>query len=76
MAFCAVAVHNAGGSVYAANHLEDWVKRERAYEEIVYREYFVPCSPFCPSDPVHTRNGTALREDLFVSSLSLFLSFL
>jgi len=39
------AIEARGGDINAATHLYDWVRNNPAFEEVVYREYFLPVVP-------------------------------
>ena len=66
MALLNMAVRQRGGSPDAANLIHEWVSMHPALEDVVYREYYVPTSPFMAiRDPCYPM-AELLREDLIV----------
>ena len=63
-----------GGAVDAATYLHDWVREHRRFENVVYREFWVPSSPFL-SDPFWRQMGLCMREDILVSFRSSILIY-
>ncbi|KAL1762531.1 S-adenosyl-L-methionine-dependent methyltransferase [Schizophyllum commune] len=63
LAFLRDAAKNRGGAVDAATYLHDWVREHRRFENVVYREFWVPSSPFL-SDPFWRQMGLCMREDI------------
>lgn len=52
MTFVRLAIQQIGGHTDAATHLWDWVSNHPAFEQPVYREYWMPiCSSPTDSDP-------------------------
>ncbi|KAF8167467.1 S-adenosyl-L-methionine-dependent methyltransferase [Crassisporium funariophilum] len=45
MSFMQAAIKKSGGDVDAATHLYDWVKDNPAFEDVVYREFWLPVVP-------------------------------
>ena len=66
MSLLNMAVRQRGGSPDAAYSLHEWLSVHPALQDVVYREYFVPTSPFMalkdPGRPV----AELYREDLYV----------
>ncbi|TFY78398.1 hypothetical protein EWM64_g5617 [Hericium alpestre] len=62
------AVRQRGGSTDAANMLYPWVLDHPAFEDVVYREFFLPTAPFYSHrDSDYRRNqaiGEVMREDI------------
>lgn len=89
MSYANRAVKERGGDADASLHLHEWISDHPAFEDVVYREFWVPCSPWLRgSDPESifwNEVGTVLRDDikasktapessvLFLSSLQAFL---
>lgn len=46
LAYVELAVRNAGGDVEAATHLRSWISNHSAFEDVVYRDYFLPSCPW------------------------------
>ncbi|VDB91586.1 unnamed protein product [Peniophora sp. CBMAI 1063] len=65
MALLNMAVRQRGGSPDAADMLHEWMSVQPALEDVVYRDYYVPTSPFMSlKDPYHSLSEL-FREDLF-----------
>ncbi|KDR85601.1 hypothetical protein GALMADRAFT_234564 [Galerina marginata CBS 339.88] len=45
MTFMAVAIRNIGGDIDAATHLRDWISSNSLFEDVVYREFWLPVVP-------------------------------
>ncbi|KAG2022762.1 hypothetical protein CC2G_000487 [Coprinopsis cinerea AmutBmut pab1-1] len=58
------AAQTFGGSVDAATHLYDWVAGHPGFEEVVYRDFWIPCSPWCKENPLQMKYGEVMREDI------------
>jgi len=54
MAFLRAATQDVGANVDAATHLHQWVSENPSFEDIVYREYWLPTVPPIPEDAVQT----------------------
>jgi len=64
LAFANLAARNRGGNVDAATHLHKWVSEHPAFENIVYRDYWVPVSHWPTNDEFMRRMGTYMRDDI------------
>ncbi|KAF8899162.1 hypothetical protein BD779DRAFT_1487304 [Infundibulicybe gibba] len=64
LAFLSLAARNLGGSVDAATHLHSWIASHGAFENIVYREFWVPTSPWVQDDEFQNRMGLGMRDDI------------
>ncbi|KIL01069.1 hypothetical protein PAXRUDRAFT_821087 [Paxillus rubicundulus Ve08.2h10] len=68
MSYANRAVRARGGDADASLHLLEWVSNHPAFEDVVYREFWLPCSPWLPgSDPQTTfmnEIGETMRDDL------------
>jgi len=64
MAFLRMATQDSGANVDAATHLHRWVSENPNFEDIVYREYWLPTVPPIPEDAVQTE-----RERRFYSRM-------
>ncbi|TFK41939.1 S-adenosyl-L-methionine-dependent methyltransferase [Crucibulum laeve] len=65
LAFANAAARNLGGNVDAATHLYDWVANHPAFEEVIYREFWLPGSPWIKGDAFQQRIGNGMRDDIF-----------
>lgn len=67
------AVQERGGEADAASHLHEWISNHPAFEDVVYREFWVPCSPWKRGNDPETifwnEIGTLLRDDIKVSNV-------
>jgi hypothetical protein len=67
-----MAVRQRGGSPDAASHIHTYVLEHPAFEEPVYKDYFIPTAPFMSRrdpDYAHMRPIAELfREDIYASS--------
>lgn len=65
---CHIAVLQRGGEPDAANHLHRWISEHGAFEDVVYREFWLPTSPWRKgSDPESMRQNriaTIFRQDV------------
>lgn len=68
LAFANLAARNQGGDVDAATHLHSWISNHPAFEDVVYREFFIPTSPWACNDEFQRRIGTYMRDDILVRS--------
>lgn len=78
LAFAKLAARNLGGEVDAATHLHSWISNHPAFERVVYREFWVPTSPWV-RDEFQKRMGSGMRDDILVSisrARSLSLDFI
>jgi hypothetical protein len=66
LAFARKAVRTLGGNIDAATYIFDWVKNHSAFESAVYREFWLPVSPWFKGDEFQQRMGTVMRDDLLV----------
>lgn len=73
MNLCHIAVQRSGGEPDAANYLHRWVSDNPAYEEVVYREFWLPTSPWRRGNDSETRRfnriANVFRDDVLVSGL-------
>lgn len=74
MSYANRAVRERGGDADAATHLHEWISNHPAFEDVVYQEFYIPCSPWLRgSDPetiFWNEIGTTMRDDLKVSNIS------
>jgi hypothetical protein len=70
MTFLNMAARQRGGDVDAANKLDDWVSAHPAFEQKVYRDFYIPTSPWARGDDAYAhrkrREGTTMRDDIKV----------
>jgi hypothetical protein len=75
-AFMRMAVRGRGGDVDAATHIHQWVCEHGDFEDIVYKEYWVPTSPFLVGNDEASdwwrSVGEVIRQDAYVG---LFTSY-
>lgn len=68
-----MAVGRRGGSLNAAEKLYSWVTDNPLFEDVVYKQYWVPSSPWLQGDDPETRRlneiGELVREDSKVIAL-------
>ncbi|EIW87092.1 S-adenosyl-L-methionine-dependent methyltransferase [Coniophora puteana RWD-64-598 SS2] len=68
MATARQAVMQRGGEADASGHLRQWVEDHPAFENVVYREYWFPCSPWLrgndPQSAKWNRIGATMRDDI------------
>ncbi|KAH9486365.1 Putative ATP-dependent RNA helicase [Psilocybe cubensis] len=57
MSFLAASIKNIGGDVDAATHLHEWVLSNPLFEDVVYREFWLPIvpPPYSPNETEATR---------------------
>lgn len=64
------AVKERGGEADAATHLHRWVSEHPSFTDVVYRDFFIPASPWIPSDlpgaARMNRMGSFMRSDVEV----------
>jgi len=70
------AIIESGGDVDAATHLHEWILNNSMFEDVVYREIWVPVVP-APRDPSNDseylrRMDQTLNDDCEVSVASMF----
>lgn len=66
LSFCKLAARNAGGDVDAASHMHSWVSQQPAFENLVYKDYWAPISPWRRDSPFQIRVGERMRDDIRV----------
>ena len=70
MCMVRAAVKDRGGEADAANHLHRWVSEHPSFTDVVYRNFFIPTSPWIPSDwpdaAKANRAGSFMRDDILV----------
>ncbi|KAJ7116793.1 hypothetical protein C8R43DRAFT_1038078 [Mycena crocata] len=64
MVFAGLAAKNAGGHPDAATHLHRWISSHAAFENIVYKDYWVPVSPHASFTDFQKRIGAQMRDDI------------
>ncbi|KAH0837931.1 S-adenosyl-L-methionine-dependent methyltransferase [Lanmaoa asiatica] len=68
MSYANRAVKERGGDADASIHIREWISNHPAFEDVVYREFWVPCSPWmCGNDPASifwNKIGAILRDDI------------
>ncbi|KAF9817961.1 hypothetical protein IEO21_03036 [Rhodonia placenta] len=62
MNLCHIAVQRSGGEPDAANYLHRWVSDHPAYEEVVYREFWFPTSPWRRGTDSETRRSNRIAN--------------
>ncbi|KAG6380780.1 hypothetical protein JVT61DRAFT_5164 [Boletus reticuloceps] len=80
MSYVHRAVKDRGGDAEASTHMYEWVSTHPAFEDVVYRPFWIPCSPWMSgNDPVTkfwNEVGATMRDDVqafFRSSRPLLL---
>jgi hypothetical protein len=72
MTFLHMAVRQRGGTPDAANYLRGWVEAHPAFEDVVYREFFIPTSDWWKGGDLTAqkkrRHGAQMRDDIKVNS--------
>ncbi|KZT08601.1 uncharacterized protein LAESUDRAFT_648271 [Laetiporus sulphureus 93-53] len=62
------AVRRSGGEPDAANHLRQWISRHGAFENVVYREFWLPSAPWRKGNDPETqrqnRIAVVFRNDI------------
>jgi hypothetical protein len=66
VSFTRVAVTNSGGSVDAASHIQSWIANHPAFEDVVCRDYWMPCSTWVQGDEAQMRLSEMMRDDIMV----------
>jgi len=64
MVFAGLAARNAGGHPDAATHLHRWITSHPAFEDVVYKDYWVPVSPHAIFNNFQKRIGAQMRDDI------------
>ncbi|EGO31122.1 hypothetical protein SERLADRAFT_432780 [Serpula lacrymans var. lacrymans S7.9] len=78
------AVRKQGGSADASFNLHRWISEHPAFEDVTYREWWIPCSPWLQGKDAESvfwnEIGATMRDDILVGgrrrSFSPPLSFL
>ncbi|KAF8433517.1 S-adenosyl-L-methionine-dependent methyltransferase [Boletus edulis BED1] len=80
MSYVNRAVKERGGDAEASTHMYEWVSTHPAFEDVVHRPFWIPCSPWMSgNDPVTkfwNEVGATMRDDIqafFRSSRPLLL---
>lgn len=61
---------HSGGSVDAATRLHEWISSHPGYVDVVYREFWVPTSPWAYRNEKERQITLTMRDDILVSFLS------
>ena len=73
MSYARRAVEERGGDALASTHLYEWISNHPAFEDVVYREFWIPCSPWIrgsnPESNFWNEVGSIMRDDLKASNL-------
>ncbi|KAF4604739.1 hypothetical protein EYR40_003517 [Pleurotus pulmonarius] len=64
LAYAETAVNQRGGTPDAANHLQEWVERHGAFDEVIYQDHWIPTAPWCKQEP-WKHWGDEMREDIY-----------
>ncbi|KAF8665361.1 hypothetical protein AX16_000380 [Volvariella volvacea WC 439] len=64
LAFACLAARNQGGDVDAATYIHSWVLDNPAFEDVVYRDFWIPASPWMIGDETQMRHGAWMRDDI------------
>ncbi|KAF8559931.1 S-adenosyl-L-methionine-dependent methyltransferase [Imleria badia] len=68
MSYVNRAVKERGGEADACNHLPEWVSNHPAFEDVVPREFWIPCSPWMRGNDSVTNFwneiGATMRDDI------------
>ncbi|KAL0576872.1 hypothetical protein V5O48_005107 [Marasmius crinis-equi] len=64
LAFLELAIRNKGGDADAATHLHRWTANHPAFEDVVYRDFWVPTSPWRRDSEFQVRMGVGMRDDI------------
>ncbi|KAG6855999.1 hypothetical protein H0H87_008543 [Tephrocybe sp. NHM501043] len=76
LAFFKAAIKESGRDVDAAENLQEWTSKHSALEDVVYEEFWMPCSAW-PEDDFMRRMGATMKDDncaLLKSGRPLLLS--
>ena len=72
MSYVNRAVRERGGDAEASTHMHEWVSNHPAFEDVVSRDFWIPCSPWMHgSDPMTkfwNGVGATMRDDIKVSA--------
>lgn len=66
LAACNKAARESGGDVDAASRIQTWISNHPAFEEVVYKDFWVPASPWKRESEKVIRHGEAMRDDILV----------
>jgi hypothetical protein len=66
LAFTRVAVTDSGGCVDAGTRIQSWITSHPAFENVVSRDYWVPCSTWVQGDEAQMRTCEMMRDDIMV----------
>lgn len=78
MTFLAASIKHIGGDADAATHLLEWVSSNPMFEDVVYREFWLPIvpPPYSPNETDATRRFyQKMKENTSVRHLILFNAF-
>jgi len=68
MSYIRRAVEARGGDADASSHLHEWVSNHPAFEDVVYRPFWFPCSAWLPGNDPETKFwngiGATMRDDI------------
>ncbi|KAI3622658.1 hypothetical protein WG66_015915 [Moniliophthora roreri] len=64
LTFLNFAARNRGGDVDAATYIHTWAARHHAFEDVQYREFWVPASPWRRDSDFQIRMGVSMRDDI------------
>ncbi|KAE9409255.1 hypothetical protein BT96DRAFT_806961 [Gymnopus androsaceus JB14] len=64
LAFANLAARNRGGDVDAATYIHSWVANHRAFDNVHYREFWIPTSPWKTDSSFDMRMGASMRDDI------------
>ncbi|KAK7058646.1 hypothetical protein VNI00_002282 [Paramarasmius palmivorus] len=64
LTFLNAAARNRGGDVDAATYIHSWTANHRAFEDVQYREFWVPTSPWRKDTEFQIRMGMSMRDDI------------
>ncbi|KAF9021752.1 hypothetical protein BDZ89DRAFT_1198365 [Hymenopellis radicata] len=64
LAFLEREVRNRGGAVDAASYIHDWVSHHPLFENVVYREYYIPSSAWKTDSAFDMRMGQYMSDDI------------
>lgn len=67
LAFLKLAARNRGGSVEAADSMYHWVKDHPLFDDVVYRTFYIPASPWDTSNAFNMHIGYQMQKDISVS---------
>ncbi|KAF9011052.1 S-adenosyl-L-methionine-dependent methyltransferase [Cyathus striatus] len=62
--FLAEAVGRSGGQADAATHLHDWISNHPAFEDVVYRDVWIPIIPSPTATDFQRRMASIMYEDV------------